>query len=154
GIVHRDIKPENIMVRHRDGYAKVLDFGLATLTVSAENHVNPEAPTRAQVKTSAGLVVGTASYMSPEQARGERVDARTDLWSLGVVVYEMVTGKRPFAGSTPQDVMASILRDEPKSIWVDVPDRLRWIVEKAMRKDKNERYQTAREMVSDLRDLQ
>src|SRR5262249_40564331 len=116
GIVHRDIKPENIMVRHRDGYAKVLDFGLATLTVSAENHVNPEAPTRAQVKTSAGLVVGTASYMSPEQARGERVDVRTDLWSLGVVVYEMVTGKRPFAGSTPQDVMASILRDEPKSI--------------------------------------
>ncbi|PWT80512.1 MAG: hypothetical protein C5B44_05275 [Acidobacteria bacterium] len=153
GIVHRDIKPENIMVRQRDGYAKVLDFGLATLTKSAANEVNHEAPTLAQIQTSVGSVMGTASYMSPEQARGERVDARTDLWSLGVVVYEMVAGKPPFAGSTSQDVMAAILRDEPKSMWVDVPDRLRWIVEKALRKERNERYQTAREMVSDLRDL-
>ncbi|PWT91663.1 MAG: hypothetical protein C5B55_07735 [Blastocatellia bacterium] len=153
GIVHRDIKPENIMVRQRDGLAKVLDFGLAKLTRGEAGDVSPDAPTRAQVHTSAGSVVGTASYMSPEQARGERVDARTDLWNLGVVIYEMLTSKQPFAGSTSQDVIAAILRDEPKPISADVPDRLQWIVEKAMRKEKSERYQTAREMLSDLRDL-
>jgi eukaryotic-like serine/threonine-protein kinase len=154
GIVHRDIKPENIMVRKRDGYAKVLDFGLAKLAQGAPNATDPEAPTLAHVQTSAGSVMGTASYMSPEQARGEKVDARTDLWSLGVVLYELLISETPFAGSTSQDVITAILRDEPQSIRTEVPDRLKWIVEKALRKEKDERYQTAKEMLSDLRDLQ
>jgi len=153
GIVHRDIKPENIMVRRRDGYVKVLDFGLAKLT---EGAVDTEAPTRAQVKTSAGLVMGTASYMSPEQARGEQVDVRTDIWSLGVVLYEMVAGSAPFERSTPSEVIALILEREPPPLARyarEVPPELERIVNKALTKDREERYQTAKDVLIDLRRL-
>ena len=153
GIVHRDIKPENIMVRRRDGYVKVLDFGLAKLT---EGAVDTEAPTRAQVKTSAGVVMGTASYMSPEQARGEKVDARTDIWSLGVVLYELVAGCAPFERSTPSEVIALILEREPPPLARyarEVPSELERIVSKALTKDREERYQTAKDLLVDLRRL-
>jgi eukaryotic-like serine/threonine-protein kinase len=153
GIVHRDIKPENIMLRRRDSYVKVLDFGLAKL---AEGAVDTEAPTRAQLKTSAGVVMGTVSYMSPEQARGEQVDARTDIWSLGVVLYEMVAGCGPFERSTPSEVMALILEREPAPLARydrEVPPELERIVSKALTKDREERYQTAKDVLIDLRRL-
>ena len=157
-IVHRDIKPENIMIRRRDQIVKVLDFGLAKLTddrsVSQSGVFEP--PTRALIKTDAGMVMGTAHYMSPEQARGLPVDTRTDVWSLGVVLYEIVTGARPFTGETNSDVLVSILEREPTPIAYyapDVPAELQWIVNKALRKKKDERYQTVRELLTDLRTL-
>ena len=159
GIVHRDIKPENIILvrdshlQQKERFVKVLDFGIAKLT-EQEAGTEGEATTRVLLNTHEGSVIGTASYMSPEQARGEKVDARSDLWSLGTVLYEMLTKEAPFGGDTAQDVIASILKEEPPEISADVPDRLKWIVEKALRKDKEERYQTAREMFSDLRMLQ
>src|SRR5947208_1937770 len=107
GIIHRDIKPENVMLR-RDGYAKVLDFGLAKLTERPAIAADTQAPTRVNVKTDPGIVMGTANYMSPEQARGLKVDARTDIWSLGVVLYEIVAGRVPFEGETPSDVISLI----------------------------------------------
>src|SRR4029077_5705282 len=108
GVVHRDIKPENIMLRP-DGYAKVLDFGIAKLTeqrLASDDHTGE---TTAALQTRQGLVLGTARYMSPEQERGEKINARTDIWSLGVVLYEMVGGNPPFRGETPSDCIASIL---------------------------------------------
>ena len=156
GIVHRDIKPENIMVRRRDGYVKVLDFGLAKLMKGPAIVVDPEAPTRIPIKTSAGLVIGTVTYMSPEQARGEEVDVRTDVWSLGVVLYELLAGSAPFARSTPSEVIALILEREPPpltSYWPKVPAELERIVSKALTKDKEERYQTAKDLLVDLRRL-
>ena len=151
GIIHRDIKPENVMCR-RDGIVKVLDFGLAKLT----EEVGPDAATRAMVRTSAGLVMGTVAYMSPEQARGLPVDARTDLWSLGVVIYEMIAGQRPFEGETSSDVIVAILEREPRSLTSLVADQseaLDWIVTKALTKDRDDRYQTAREILTDIRRL-
>ncbi len=152
GIAHRDIKPDNIMLR-RDGYVKVLDFGLAKLTERPET-TDTEAPTRALVNTSPGAVMGTVNYMSPEQARGHTVDARTDIWSLGVVLYEMIAGRVPFEGPTPSHVIVSILEKEhpPLARFLsDVPEALEWIVTKALTKDRDDRYQTAREMLTDLR---
>src|SRR6058998_2212440 len=112
GIIHRDIKPENVMLR-RDGIVKVLDFGLAKLTErSAPGVVCPEAPTQAVINTEPGIAMGTAIYMSPEQARGLQVDGRTDIFSLGVVIYEMVAGRLPFEGSNTTEVLASILSDK------------------------------------------
>ena len=113
GVVHRDIKPENVMFR-RDGYVKVLDFGLAKLTEKKSEPVDSEGETRpVELKTLPGMVMGTVAYMSPEQARGLPVDARTDVWSLGVVLYEMVAGQKPFGGATPTDVIISIAEREP-----------------------------------------
>src|SRR3954464_11784471 len=138
GVVHRDIKPENIMLRP-DGYVKVLDFGIAKLTEqSVDDHTTE---TTATLQTRPGLVLGTARYMSPEQARGQKVDARSDIWSLGVVLYEMTGGPSPFAGETPSDCIASVLTKEPQplsEVVADVPLELEKIVEKALRKDKTE----------------
>ena len=153
GIVHRDIKPENIMVRRRDGYVKVLDFGLAKLT---EGAIDTEAPTMAQVKTDAGVVMGTVTYMSPEQARGEEVDVRTDIWSLGVVLYELVAGCSPFERSTPSEVIALILEREPLPLARyarELPTEMDRIVTKALTKDREERYQRAKDLLIDLRRL-
>jgi serine/threonine protein kinase len=152
GITHRDIKPENVMLR-RDGYVKVLDFGLAKLSEPATG-ADTEAPTRAMVNTDPGTVMGTVAYMSPEQARGLVVDARTDIWSLGVVIYQMVSHHLPFEGSSNSDVIAAILGKEPPPLARyarDVPEALEWIVTKALTKEPDERYQTAKEMMVDLR---
>src|SRR2546422_3202142 len=154
GIVRRDIKPENIMIR-RDGFVKVLDFGIAKLTQKYAA-IESEAPTIRQVQTAEGTVVGTAPYMSPEQARGLKVDARTDIWSLGVVIYEAVAGRKPFSGDTTPDVINSVIEKTPPPLTryaSDVPEALEWIVSRALRKEKETRYQTANELLTDLREL-
>src|SRR6266699_1045070 len=155
GVVHRDIKPENIMLRP-DGYAKVLDFGIAKLTEQTPASDHHEVGTTAVFQTRPGLVLGTGHYMSPEQARGQTVDARSDIWSLGVVLYEMVGGIPPFRGETPSDCIASILKTEPpplSGVLSDVPLKLESILQKALRKNSDERYQTIKEMLADLRNL-
>lgn len=155
GIVHRDVKPENIMIR-RDGIVKVLDFGLAKLARTQSSRSGPEDSTRALVKTSTGVVMGTVAYMSPEQARGLSLDARTDIWSLGVVIYQMLTGSAPFSGATSSDTLVSILEREPRSLnsfSPEIPEALEWIVTKALTKDCDDRYQTSRELLTDLRRL-
>ena len=157
GIVHRDIKPENIILRS-DGIAKVLDFGLAKLTGKGSPElVDSEAPTQDHLKTDSGVVMGTATYMSPEQARGHQVDARTDIFSLGVVIYELVTGHLPFEGSSIYEIMAAILSDRespPLSRYSpEVPAELERIVGKALRKNRDERYQTIKDLLLDLQSL-
>jgi serine/threonine protein kinase/Flp pilus assembly protein TadD len=155
GIVHRDIKPENVMLR-RDGYVKVLDFGLAKLADTRFDPSNSGVETRAiELKTSPGVLMGTVAYMSPEQARGLPVDARTDVWSLGVVLYEMVTARQPFTGSTPTDVIVSIVEREPNALSKSAPEAipLQPIVTRALAKDQDARYQTAEEILSELKSV-
>ncbi|MDT7808523.1 MAG: eukaryotic-like serine/threonine-protein kinase [Acidobacteriota bacterium] len=154
GIVHRDIKPENVMLRP-DGFVKVLDFGLAKLTEQTDG-AKSEAATRAIVNTDPGIVLGTVNYMSPEQARGRETDARTDIWSLGVVLYEMLTGRAPFAGESQADVLAAIIGREPPPVARNLPgapEALEWITTKALTKDREGRYQTAKELLTDLKRL-
>jgi eukaryotic-like serine/threonine-protein kinase len=154
GVMHRDIKPENVMVRP-DGLVKVLDFGLAKHTDRLP--VGEDRATAGEsVRTSPGVVMGTFNYMSPEQARGLTVDARTDIFSLGVLVHELITGQSPFAGATPSDVIAAILTYTPPSLqqyYAEVPAELQRIVAKALRKDREERYQSSKELLADLQSL-
>jgi serine/threonine protein kinase len=151
GIIHRDIKPENVMIRP-DGLVKVLDFGIAKYTERA----GARAAKSALVETTPGAVIGTASYMSPEQARGLPVDARTDIWSLGVILYEMVARRLPFAGATPSDCIAAILECElepPSKRRRDVPQEFERIIGRALEKNRDERYARAAILLDDLRKL-
>jgi serine/threonine protein kinase/Tfp pilus assembly protein PilF len=153
GIVHRDIKPENIMLRH-DGYVKVLDFGLAKLTEQDEQ--KPHVGGGDRLDISSGLVMGTVRYMSPEQARGEQVDPRSDIFSLGVVFYEMLTGHAPFQGEDTSHLVRSILEDEPRPLAEyasGAPQELQRVVGKALVKNRAKRYQTAEDFFVDLKNL-
>jgi serine/threonine protein kinase/formylglycine-generating enzyme required for sulfatase activity len=155
GIVHRDVKPENVMARP-DGLVKVLDFGLAKLAERRRDGVESGAPALIQARTDPGRVMGTARYMSPEQARGMEVDARSDIFSLGVMLYEMIAGQAPFEGKTTADLFAAILKVEPAPIErfaPGAPDDLQGIVNRSLRKDRDERYQTIEELFVDLKNL-
>jgi len=151
GIIHRDIKPANIMIRS-DGLVKVLDFGIAKYSELAESSAQVSL-----LETAPGTVVGTAAYMSPEQARGLPTDARTDIWSLGVIIYELMCGRRPFEGDTTLDVLSAVIDRQPQrlsEVNSTVPRDLEALVAKALNKDKDERYQTAEQLLADLKTLQ
>ena len=153
-IVHRDIKPENVMIRRRDHVVKVLDFGLAKVT-EKRSSVLTDQEAATEFKTAPGLMMGTINYMSPEQAQAHEVDERTDIWSTGVMIYEMVSGAMPFKGATTSHTIVQILEKDPAPLGtqVKVPAELERIVLKAMAKSPEDRYQTAKDMLIDLRAL-
>jgi TolB-like protein len=155
GIVHRDIKPDNIMLRP-DGYVKVLDFGIAKLAEQEAPATMPKDEALLLVETNLGSVLGTVSYMSPEQACGAPVDKGTDIWSLGVVLYEMITGHAPFTGDTPREVMSAIVEKEPRPLTSYIrqpPAELQQIIRTTLRKDRAQRYHSAHELLAALKDL-
>jgi serine/threonine protein kinase len=154
-IVHRDIKPDNLMLRP-DGYVKVLDFGVATFARPAAGSTAAMVTMAATVDTSPGTIIGTIAYMSPEQARGLAVDGRSDCYSLGVVLYELVTGRAPFVAPTTSDLLVAILEREPPSLRLAaraLPSPLEWIIEKTIEKDRDLRYQTIADLRVDLQRL-
>jgi serine/threonine-protein kinase len=154
GIVHRDIKPDNVMIRP-DGFVKLLDFGIAKLTEKNREPIDEDAATAIKSGTSPGMIVGTAAYMSPEQGRGKQVDHRTDIFSFGVVLYEMLTVKHPFEGENAMDVIGAILHKEPapiRQLLPGIPQDIERLINKTLRKDREERYQTAKDLLIDLKD--
>ncbi len=162
GIIHRDIKPENVIIRP-DGLVKILDFGIAKMSGPAviaggiNSGTDPEAATAVKSGTSAGMIIGTASYMSPEQARGKAIDVRSDIFSVGVVLYEMLAQRKPFTGENAMDVIGSIIADDPTSITLVVPTlprEIERIVNKALKKNLAERYQSASDLLVDLKGCQ
>jgi eukaryotic-like serine/threonine-protein kinase len=155
GIAHRDIKPENLMLRP-DGYLKVLDFGSSKLTEQRTLGGSSNTSAMAGVRTAPGIVMGTINYMSPEQVRGLEVDARSDIFTLGVVLYEMLTGANPFTGATTADVIVAILGQEPAPLSRfahEAPKELERIVSRALRKDREDRYQAVQDLLLDLKGL-
>jgi non-specific serine/threonine protein kinase len=154
GVVHRDLKPENIMIR-RDGYVKILDFGIAKLAESQRAVLGGEDATQVQLGTRAGMIMGTPSYMSPEQARGQNVDVRSDIWSLGIILFEMIAGHVPFRGETLSHIIVSILDQNlpPMDPLGDAPAKLKAIVGRALQKDREKRFQTAKELHLDIKEL-
>src|SRR5215468_7647749 len=148
GIVHRDIKPENVMLR-RDGIVKVLDFGLAKLTEQRPAAVDSQAPTIAKAHTDPGAVLGTVGYMSPEQVRGQEADHRADVFSFGVILYEMLSGQRAFSGESAVEVMNAILKEEPPELGetsAKISPALEKIVRRCLDKKPERRFQTARDL--------
>jgi serine/threonine protein kinase len=152
GVVHRDIKPENIMIRE-DGYVKVLDFGIAKLTEMppADSPVEDQS-----FFSQPGILMGTVTYMSPEQARARSIDPRSDIFSFGVVFFEMLSGRVPFVGETTADVIAEIVQGTPPPVSrynCAVPGEIDWVINKSLEKELDRRYQTAGEVLQDLRRL-